>query len=56
MSSNLNVDNSKVRNYYGKIRGKIFHQEKKKGNEIQLGQMQYINLVTEHSHQRKVST
>lgn len=36
--------------------GEKYSIKKKKGYEIQLGQMQYINLVTEHSHQRKVGT
>ena len=55
MSSNLNVDDSKLGVIMVKL-GEKYSIKKKKGNDIQLGQMEYINLVTEHSYQRKVGT
>ena len=55
MSSNLNVDDSKLGVIMVKL-GEKYSIKKKKGNDIQLGQMEYINLVTEHSYQRKAGT
>ena len=55
MSSNLNVDDSKLGVIMEKL-GEKYSMKKKKAYETQLGQMQCINLVTEHSYQRKVGT
>lgn len=55
MSSNLNVDDSKLGVIMEKL-GEKYSIKKKKAYETQLGQMQCLNLVTEHAYQRKVGT